>query len=90
MRWPRVAVVAFAVTLPAQAPDTFTMRVWRFETKWDKFVRQYFGCPPTGDTTPSTCDIHRSVFDARAFKAAAHEADELFRRKDRYADPSAK
>ena len=65
-----------------QADTAFLLKVLAYEKPWDKFVRQLFGCAPTGDTNAETCDLARGTIDYKSFQEARAAAKKLFDLRD--------
>ena len=57
--------------------DDLGLRLARFHTHYDPFMRKYFGCP-TGAHELTECNPHMSAIDYREFREACRAAVRLF------------
>lgn len=55
-----------------------TRKILALEKPWDQFIRQYFGCRPTGETTAETCRPALSAWNVGEFGRARQAARQLF------------
>lgn len=70
-----------SLSLPAQIPDEFTMRLLAHETAWNAFIRTYFGCPVEGSFDPDLCKVAARETDSKLFSKACETAKEVFKLK---------
>lgn len=65
-----------AVVLMATTP--YHDNLLPFERHHDRFVREYFGCPPTGEISNKTCKIENGRLNYGEFLAARKAAMKLY------------
>lgn len=67
------------------APTSYELyaKVLKFENPWNVFIRDLYGCPREGETSPETCKSSQGNINYKAWSKARRAAKELFELKDK-------
>jgi len=71
-----VSVALFATNTSSQ--DNIYKRSVDFDIHWNSFIRELFGCPKTGGTDATVCQLQTGHINYAAFLKARREAMKLF------------
>lgn len=73
------------VPSPASAPTSYELynKVLKFENSWNIFIRDLYGCPRDGETSPETCKPQQGNINYDEWAKARKAAKELFELEDK-------
>ena len=63
--------------------DTLRRQAVEFDKHWGLYLRNLFGCEPTGPTTEETCDPSRGYIDYASFSKARDLAKKIFQLREK-------
>ena len=79
MKFARLLILLFLFHLPAQPTyDELREKVRQFVPAHNRFSRNLFGCPETGELMPGSCDFNRATIDYDAYSRARKAAAKLY------------